>query len=190
MASQLLLQAAQGGGASVTAKKPEEVEAEAKAQILSEGGDLSNERLILSRCKIQFGKYKGQTFKWLLENDVGYTAYIVASHQEQRDHTMCSPLLTANKVLHPVFVPDNPTLKNIFSHYNICFGCVFIKLHNWSTGDVSCKKKKKTRCGSLYCLCKLNSFGVGPRILKRIYFRVSTISRLFNRGHKIHLPVF
>lgn len=85
-------------------KKPEEVEAEAKAQIRSEGGDLSNERLVLSRYKIQFGQYRGQPFKWLLENDVGYTAFIVASHQKEHEHTMHQSPLMANKVLHPVFL--------------------------------------------------------------------------------------
>ncbi|XP_042280651.1 uncharacterized protein LOC121906049 [Thunnus maccoyii] len=88
-------QAAQHGGPPV--KKPEEVEAEAKAQIRSEGGDLSNERLVLSRYKIQFGQYRGQPFKWLLENDVGYTAFIVASHQKEHEHTMHQSPLMANK---------------------------------------------------------------------------------------------
>lgn len=80
-------------------KKPEEVEAEAKACIRSEGGDPCNKRLVLSRYMILFGQYKGRTFKWLLENDVGYAAYLVAGHQkEQQDATYQSPL-TANKVL-------------------------------------------------------------------------------------------
>lgn len=72
-------------------------EAKAKALVPSEGGDLCNDRLILSRCKIQFGKYKGQTFKWLLENDVGYTAYVVAGHQDEREHNKCQSPLMANK---------------------------------------------------------------------------------------------
>ncbi|XP_071386062.1 uncharacterized protein [Centroberyx affinis] len=61
------------------AKGPEEVEAEAEARVVSEGGDPGNNMLVLSRYTIQFGQYQGQTFKWLLENDVGYTAYLVAS---------------------------------------------------------------------------------------------------------------
>ncbi|XP_074510964.1 uncharacterized protein LOC141779830 [Sebastes fasciatus] len=85
------------GGPPVTVKKPEEVEAEAKARILSEGGDPRNERLVLSRCTIQFGQYKGQTFKWLLENDVSYIGYLVASHQKQRQDTMSQSPLMANK---------------------------------------------------------------------------------------------
>ncbi|XP_055359489.1 uncharacterized protein LOC114843269 isoform X2 [Betta splendens] len=67
-------------------KKPEEVEAEAKNQVLSQGGDPSNNRLVLSRFTIQFGKYKGQTFKWLLENDVQYTAWLMNEHQKDRNN--------------------------------------------------------------------------------------------------------
>lgn len=78
------------------AKKPEEVEAEAKDRVLSEGGDPSNNWLVLSRYTIQFGKYKGQTFKWLLENDVDYVAYIVTSHQKEQKPTMSQNM--ANKV--------------------------------------------------------------------------------------------
>lgn len=72
----------------MSVKTPEEVEAEAKAR---------NERLVLSRCTIQFGQYKGQSFKWLLENDVGWTAYLVAGHQEQRQDTMGQNSMTVNK---------------------------------------------------------------------------------------------
>nr|XP_046255940.1 uncharacterized protein LOC124065002 [Scatophagus argus] len=81
-------------------KNKEEVEAEAKAHVRSEGGgDPSNAQLVLSGFTIQFGKYKGKTFKWLLENDVGYVAYIVASHQLERGqgNTMCQTPLMANK---------------------------------------------------------------------------------------------
>uniref|UniRef100_UPI003AAA83C1 uncharacterized protein n=1 Tax=Centroberyx gerrardi TaxID=166262 RepID=UPI003AAA83C1 len=60
------------------AKKPEEVEGEAKARVISEGGDPGNNMLVLSRYTIQFGQYRGQTFKWLLENDMDYTAHLVA----------------------------------------------------------------------------------------------------------------
>lgn len=35
--------------------------------------------------QIQVGKYQGQTFRWLLSNDVGWTAAILASHQRERE---------------------------------------------------------------------------------------------------------
>ncbi len=45
------------------AKKPEEVDAEAWAHVASEGGDSANATLILSRWKVQFGRYQGKTFQ-------------------------------------------------------------------------------------------------------------------------------
>lgn len=75
-------------------KEPEEALAEAKACVLSEGGNPCDDRLVRSRFKMQFGKYKGQTFKWLLENDVGYAAFIVA-----KDDVSMPPSQAANKVL-------------------------------------------------------------------------------------------
>uniref|UniRef100_A0A1A8CSW5 Si:dkey-43f9.4 n=1 Tax=Nothobranchius kadleci TaxID=1051664 RepID=A0A1A8CSW5_NOTKA len=52
------------------AKQPEEVEA--RAHVASEGGDVDNATVVLSRWKVQFGTYQGKTFHWLLQNDVGY----------------------------------------------------------------------------------------------------------------------
>uniref|UniRef100_UPI0037E79ADA uncharacterized protein n=1 Tax=Semicossyphus pulcher TaxID=241346 RepID=UPI0037E79ADA len=89
------LHAAQQGGLPV--KTPKEVEAKVKTSVLSEGGDPCNDRLHLSRCTLRFGKYKGQTFKWLLENDVGYAAFIVGSHQKEKAPTLHQDPLTVNK---------------------------------------------------------------------------------------------
>lgn len=62
-------------------KTLKEVEAEAAEKLKSEGGDSSNRRQLLSCFGIQFGQYRGKSFKWLLENDLGYVAYLVGSHQ-------------------------------------------------------------------------------------------------------------
>lgn len=72
------------------------MEAEAKDRVLAEGGDPQNNRLVLSRSTIQFGQYKGQTFKWLLENDIDYVAFLVAGKKE--DYKMCPDNNIANKV--------------------------------------------------------------------------------------------
>lgn len=53
---------------------------QARACVVSEGGDPGAETVILSRCTVQFGKYWGQTFKWMMENDVGYMV-----HQKERE---------------------------------------------------------------------------------------------------------
>ncbi|KAK5611524.1 hypothetical protein CRENBAI_015477 [Crenichthys baileyi] len=79
------------------AKPSEEVEADARAHVVREGGDVSNAALILSRCALQFGRYLGRTFLWLLENDVGYAVNLVASHQKERERTGSQSPLMANK---------------------------------------------------------------------------------------------
>nr|XP_020444269.1 uncharacterized protein LOC109953190 isoform X2 [Monopterus albus] len=84
-------------GCPPAVKKPKEVEAEAKALVLSEGGDPDNDRLVLSRYKIQFGQYYGQCFKWLLENDLSYAVYIVANHLERLKCSSSESPLMANK---------------------------------------------------------------------------------------------
>ncbi|XP_028428344.1 uncharacterized protein LOC114551507 [Perca flavescens] len=86
-----------GSQAPYRAKKSEEVDAEAWAHVNSEGGDTTNATLILSRWKVQFGKYQGKTFHWLLENDVGYSVNLVASHQKERERTGSQSPLMANK---------------------------------------------------------------------------------------------
>ncbi|XP_027128799.1 uncharacterized protein LOC113744217 [Larimichthys crocea] len=87
----------QPAGGQARAKTPEEVDAEAWAHVASEGGDTSNATLVLSRWKVQFGRYLGKPFHWLLENDVGYSVNLVASHQKERERTGSQSPLMANK---------------------------------------------------------------------------------------------
>lgn len=58
---------------------------ESKARIIQAGGDPACQQLVLSQSEIQFGQYYGQTFRWLLSNDVGWVCRIVASHQAERE---------------------------------------------------------------------------------------------------------
>ena len=39
---------------------------------------------MLGEYILQFGKYKGKSFRWLLENDVGYTMYLI-NHSEREE---------------------------------------------------------------------------------------------------------
>ena len=86
-----------GTQATARAKKPEEVEKEARARVVSGGGDPGNPMLVLGCHSIQLGKYQGQTFRWLLENDAGYACHLVASHQRERETSASDSPLMANK---------------------------------------------------------------------------------------------
>nr|XP_054606629.1 uncharacterized protein LOC129152203 isoform X1 [Nothobranchius furzeri] len=100
------------------AKQPEEVEAEARAHVASEGGDVNNATLVLSRWKVQFGTYQGKTFHWLLQNDVGYAVMVVASHQKERERTGSQSPLMANKV---GSLSSPPLCITEFDHSNLHF---------------------------------------------------------------------
>ncbi len=49
------------------------------------GGDPSNHQLVLSESALQFGQYRGKSFKWLLSNGIGYLAMVLAVHQRERE---------------------------------------------------------------------------------------------------------
>ena len=63
--------------APYTAKHQTIVHKEAEDRVRACGGDIHNESHILGQYEMQVGQYVGKTFKWLLENDVGYTCYIL-----------------------------------------------------------------------------------------------------------------
>ena len=86
-----------GTQAPARAKKPGEVEKEAQARVVSGGGDPGNPMLVLGCHSIQLGKYQGQTFRWLLENDAGYACHLVDSHQRERETSASDSPLMANK---------------------------------------------------------------------------------------------
>ncbi len=72
------------------AKPNEEVLAEAGSFVSTNGGDPSDQFLVLAHCKLQFGKYQGQRFRWLLENS-GVRSVFGAQHI-QRDGAKKNPV--------------------------------------------------------------------------------------------------
>ncbi len=61
------------------------VKEEAIARVAAAGGDPSNHQLVLSESALQFGQHRGKSFKWLVSNDVGYLAMVLAVHQRERE---------------------------------------------------------------------------------------------------------
>nr|XP_043873137.1 uncharacterized protein LOC122762039 [Solea senegalensis] len=99
-------------------KMPKEVEDEAKALVVSEGKDPSNKRLVLSRSSIQFGQYRDKTFKWLLENDLRYTARLVAQHRNERQHTTeQNPHMVNKDLLTSYAIAYTEVLKEVTSRH-------------------------------------------------------------------------
>ncbi|XP_049337523.1 uncharacterized protein LOC125802983 [Astyanax mexicanus] len=59
------------------------VREKALAVVRQRGGDASDRNEVLGQYILQFGKYKGKSFQWLLENDVGYTMYLIKNLQKE-----------------------------------------------------------------------------------------------------------
>lgn len=77
------------------------VEADAQARVREGGGDPRDRRLVLSQRELQFGQYRGQTFHWLLSNDLGFAVMVVAAHQKERESgvSLESPLMENKEAL-------------------------------------------------------------------------------------------
>ncbi|KAK9962822.1 hypothetical protein ABG768_008173 [Culter alburnus] len=58
---------------------PEIVLNKAKKSLILHHGDLANRKHLLGFFEIQFGVFRGQTFRWVAENALGYAAYLVAA---------------------------------------------------------------------------------------------------------------
>lgn len=81
---------------SYISKKPDVVEAGAKAEVMRLGGNITDRTDLLGQFEIQFGQFKGQAFRWLVQNGLGYLAWMVnrMSHE-----TATSAPLSVNKHL-------------------------------------------------------------------------------------------
>lgn len=75
---------------------PAEVRKNAKQELRDKRMDDGNQLAVLGMSRVQFGQFRGQTFKWLLENALGYSAYI--SYEVQREARSDAPLYI-NKML-------------------------------------------------------------------------------------------
>lgn len=61
----------------------------ALAVVRQRGGDASDRTEVLGDYILQFGKYQGKSFRWLLENDVGYTMYLIRNLQKEQASGVC-----------------------------------------------------------------------------------------------------
>lgn len=79
---------------SYVSKKPNKVEAKAKAEVSRLGDNVNDRSVLLGQFEVQFGRFKGKTSRWLLENGLGYSAWLV---NNMSGETMTSAPLSVNK---------------------------------------------------------------------------------------------
>ncbi|XP_056266068.1 uncharacterized protein LOC130190591 [Pseudoliparis swirei] len=59
------------------------VSTNALTAVLQRGGDVSDRHEVMGEYGLQFGKYNGKSFRWLLENDIGYVIYLIKTVEEE-----------------------------------------------------------------------------------------------------------
>ncbi|XP_051570794.1 uncharacterized protein LOC127450594 isoform X2 [Myxocyprinus asiaticus] len=70
-----------------------------EAKVICSGGDPFDNLLLANQSAIQFGQHRGRTFKWMLDNDLGYSLMVLASHQREHEAgRMDRGVLMFNKV--------------------------------------------------------------------------------------------
>lgn len=80
------------------AKNPAVVHSEAQRRLVAEGKKVTDKN-ILNYTEIQFGQYYGQTFKWALENSVGWAVGILRSYRRENVDNP-SPLGVNKRLFH------------------------------------------------------------------------------------------
>ena len=56
-------------------------------RVINAKGDPNNEQWVLGMSNLQFGKYRGKNFLWLLQKDVGWATMLMADHGKAREKT-------------------------------------------------------------------------------------------------------
>ena len=64
---------------------PQDVILDAKMSCIAAGVDPKIPENLQRFTKLQFGKYRGKTLHWLLENDVGWAVRLITSHEVSID---------------------------------------------------------------------------------------------------------
>ncbi|XP_030602769.1 uncharacterized protein LOC115792392 [Archocentrus centrarchus] len=78
----------------------------ARSVVFMRGGDVADRQEVLGEYVLQFGKYKGKTFRWLLENDVGYVIYLMKKVEQEE--------------LAGQFKPEGPKKDSLLSLIEYC----------------------------------------------------------------------
>ena len=113
------------------AKSAAVVRAQAVARVSAAGGDAADDLLVLSASVLQFGQYRGQTFRWLLENAVGYACSIVRSCEAE---ALAAPAgqrvsaLAANKAALCRYVVAYPEMRDEMVYTGKV--CIIVYIYN------------------------------------------------------------
>ena len=88
----------------------DDVKKKAVASVKAKGGDVSKDLHVLGEYELQFGLFKGKTFKWLAENGLGYAAWLVDSMGSE---TATTAPLSKNKHAFKKYLNSFPEGKSV-----------------------------------------------------------------------------
>lgn len=88
------------------AVREDKVKENARSIVFLRGGDVSDRQELLGEYLVQFGKYKGNSFRWILENDIGYVVYLIHKVEEEERTGQ--------------FNPEGPKKENLLSFLEYC----------------------------------------------------------------------
>lgn len=100
------------------AKNDKEVKEMARKTVIMEEGNVNDDLEILASHEIQFTHYYGQTFKWLLENDLDFCGWLCSDVLSKKENLSHPSSIMANK---KAFV----TYMMHFEQVSLCTLCCF-----------------------------------------------------------------
>jgi hypothetical protein len=72
------------------------------AEVRRKGGDINDQLSVLGQYEVQFGLFKGKSFQWLVENELGYAVWLVDNLRAET--TTTAPLYVLMYVFKTLFV--------------------------------------------------------------------------------------
>ena len=89
-----------------------QVRKQAIKAVKERGGNIADETEVLSEYVLQFGAFRGQTFRWMLENAMGYSAWLVDSMHKE---TVTAAPLSQNKASFKAFVESFEECRQVIA---------------------------------------------------------------------------
>jgi hypothetical protein len=81
-----------GTGSDRISVDPKQVHQNAVQMVIRLDGDRKDKLTVLGQYILQFGAFRGQSFKWMLENGLGYAGYLVDDLIKSKEVKNASPL--------------------------------------------------------------------------------------------------
>ena len=161
-------------------------ENDAKRRVRQANGDVENKEWLLSMTNLEFGKYRGKNFLWLLENDVGYATMLMADHKRMRE--TCSRVGDAqwdNKEALFWYVCLSKCLYMVSSNSfsKKCFSCVLSYTEHFPEMQAAIKCRQQSNVAQDIATCSVPSTSGESEAYHLVGFGPYRLMSRFNLYH-------